>query len=232
MNLFWISITALGGLFYLSVKGRRSLISKAKVSAAGTKPVGKTEDKVPAPESGSKAKKGSAAADAKAADSQTATSQDAQSADKTPQAQPAAVETVSLQEKVEAAVSSGEVDKMTAILEKTDDPLLRDTLYGHIAGIYYRQRSDSDSRRDFYEYAGRHIEEINTIIEAMEKEGKERPDRVETFKMIAITMEEDECYNEAIEVSKKALSLGFKDGTRTGFEGRISRLEKKRDTPG
>jgi hypothetical protein len=77
--------------------------------------------------------------------------------------------------------------------------------------------------------AGRHIKVILVVLDGMVQSGQERPEQVETFKMLAIVMGEDERYDEAVDICKKALSLGLEDGTNTGFEGRIARLEKKRN---
>jgi hypothetical protein len=175
MNWFWISVGALGGLFFLLGRGRRRLKQK-----------------------------------------------DARTAD-------ASAGKVTMQERVEQVLASDNVDAMTQVLEKTDDPVLRDALFGQIVAGHYRQRSDPADRDAFYQYAGQHIDEIPAVLDSLEKSEDGRPDRVESFKMMAITMAEDERYEEAIKVCETAMSLGLEDGTKTGFEGRIARLKKKRD---
>jgi hypothetical protein len=116
---------------------------------------------------------------------------------------------VTLQERVEQALASDDVDAMAQLLETTDDPVLRHALFGQIVAGHYRQRSDPADRDAFYRYAGQHIDEIPAVLDALEKTEDGRPDRVESFKMMAIAMAEDERYEEAIKVCETAMSLGI-----------------------
>jgi hypothetical protein len=45
---------------------------------------------------------------------------------------------------------------------------------------------------------------------------------------MVIVLDEDGRQDTAIAVCELALSLGLQDGTKTGFEGRITRLKKSR----
>ena len=137
--------------------------------------------------------------------------------------------TSSPRDQVEEAVISGNAEYMIQTLEKTDDPILRNMLLGQIVAEYYRQRSDADSKAEFYRYAQMHVEEIPGVLDALEANGQERPDSIETMKMIAIAMEQDGRLDEAVEICEKALSFGLQNGTKTGFEGRISRINRKRE---
>jgi hypothetical protein len=175
MNWFWISVGALGGLFFLFGKGRRGL--KKKGARTGGASAGK----------------------------------------------------MTMQERVEQALAAEDVDAMAKLLETVDDPVLRHALFGQIVAVHYRQRSEQAHRHAFYRYAGQHIEEVPAALDALEKTEDGRPDRVESFKMMAIAMGEEERFEEAIKVCETAISLGLEDGTKTGFEGRITRLKKKRD---
>lgn len=53
------------------------------------------------------------------------------------------------------------------------------------------------------------------------------PPQFPSFKRLAIIYENNKNYQEAIEICEKALKLNLRDGTKTGFEGRIKRLERK-----
>lgn len=53
------------------------------------------------------------------------------------------------------------------------------------------------------------------------------PPRFPSFHRLAIIYENQGKYDDAIKVCEKAIQLNLKDGTKTGFEGRIKRLEKK-----
>lgn len=136
---------------------------------------------------------------------------------------------ISSKERVDQALVSGNVDYMILTLDKTRDPILRNALLGHIIAEYYRQRDDDDAKEAFYRYARLHVDEIPGVLEAMEKNGQDRPDRIETLRMIAIAMEQDGRYDEALEMCHMALSFGMQNGTKTGFEGRIERIIRKRD---
>lgn len=50
---------------------------------------------------------------------------------------------------------------------------------------------------------------------------------IPSFKRLSILYEKQEKYKEAIDICNKAIELGLKDNTKTGYEGRIKRLEKK-----
>jgi tetratricopeptide (TPR) repeat protein len=141
----------------------------------------------------------------------------------------AAQKRISSKERVEQALMSGNVDDMISTLDKTQDPILRNALLGQIITEYYRQRADADAKEAFYRFANLHVEEIPGVLEALEKNGQERPERIETLKMIAIAMEQDGRFDEAIEMCQKALSFGLQNGTKTGFEGRIDRITRRRD---
>ncbi|MFO7911047.1 MAG: hypothetical protein R6V15_02680 [Desulfotignum sp.] len=57
------------------------------------------------------------------------------------------------------------------------------------------------------------------------------PKLIPVFKMLDIMLEEDGAYDQAVEVCRTALDNGLEDGTKTGFEGRIQRILKKKESP-
>jgi hypothetical protein len=57
------------------------------------------------------------------------------------------------------------------------------------------------------------------------------PKIIPVFKMLAIMLEEDGAYDQAVAVCRTALDNGLEDGTKTGFEGRIKRILKKKESP-
>lgn len=60
-----------------------------------------------------------------------------------------------------------------------------------------------------------------------EKFFKENEPRVHVFKRLAIIYKKQERYKEAIEVCKKAIRYDMRDGTKSGFEGRLERLKRE-----
>jgi hypothetical protein len=143
-------------------------------------------------------------------------------------AQPAKSE-VTEQSRVETALASGDIDQMEAMLTEVSESVHRHVLLEQIVSHYYRHRSESKSRDAFYRYAKIHIQEASGVLDAFSQTEYGRPDRIDTFKMMAIAMDQDGRYDEAIDICRQALSMGLENGTKTGFEGRISRLERKRD---
>ena len=51
------------------------------------------------------------------------------------------------------------------------------------------------------------------------------PRRFPSFQRLAIIYENQGKYEEAIKICELALKLNLKDGTKTGFKGRIKRLQ-------
>jgi hypothetical protein len=130
-------------------------------------------------------------------------------------------------DRVQQAVDSGDLAAMASLVKQTDDPLLRHTLLEPIVAAYYRQRSDPASKKEFYRYAHQHIDLAPDLLKALDKGAQDRPDRIDAFKMLAIALGEDGRYQAAIDVCRAALSFGLEDGTKTGFEGRITRLTRR-----
>jgi len=131
-------------------------------------------------------------------------------------------------QRVEAALASGHLPSMDTLLEDTCDPVLRNRLLNHLVTSYYRLRADSEHRAAFYRLAYLQIEEAPSILDGIEEIGRPRPDHIVAFKSMTIALDEGGRQDAAIAVCELALSLGLQDGTKTGFEGRISRLKKSR----
>lgn len=130
---------------------------------------------------------------------------------------------------VEEALASGDLAVMETRLRETNDPIHRNRLFNRLVAGHYRLRTDSEHRNAFYRLAHAQIDEASAILSAIEKTGAPSPDHIEAFKSIAIALDEDRRYDEAVAICAKALSLGLKDGTKTGFEGRVARLTRQRD---
>lgn len=130
-------------------------------------------------------------------------------------------------ERVRVAISSGDPAMMEEVLVDTTDAVLRHRLLTQIVAIHYRLRDRPAHRPAFYRFGQQQIEEASSILDAIQKSGQPRPGHIDAFKMVAIAMDEDSRYQEAIAICKAARVLDLEDGTKTGFEGRIARLERK-----
>jgi hypothetical protein len=134
-------------------------------------------------------------------------------------------------QRVETALACGDLPSMDTLLEDICDPVLRNRLLNPLVTGYYRLRSDTKHRADFYRVADLQIEETPSILEGIQEIGRPRPHFIAAFKAMAIALDEDGRPDAAIAVCELALSLGLRDGTKTGFKGRITRLKRKIQVP-
>lgn len=110
-------------------------------------------------------------------------------------------------------------------LELNPDPVDEHFIYNTAIKLYYKQR---DQRPDALEKCKQHCErDIELFPKFMEAYDDDTPPRIPAFQQLAIILEKEGKYDEAIEVCEKALEYGLKDGTKGGFEGRIEKYRKK-----
>ena len=74
-----------------------------------------------------------------------------------------------------------------------------------------------------------HSKELNERLGYEKEEFRYYPPRCPSLSQLAIIYEKMGEYEKAIEISNIAASLNQTDGTKGGFEGRISKLQKKID---
>lgn len=101
---------------------------------------------------------------------------------------------------------------------------------------YYSKYINTKETKDFielYSYCMKYIESLPKFKEAREAESKviEEPTKPNTYCIayhkLAMAYEKAEHYESAINVCKDAISKGYTDGTKGGFEARIDRIKKK-----
>lgn len=92
----------------------------------------------------------------------------------------------------------------------------------------YPNRKDPDQHRVILD-AGRKFVEKTRGAARFESDDPDATHRQSVYKMLAITLEEDLELDEALSICRIALEQGLSDGTKTGFAGRIDRLNKKYD---
>ena len=109
-------------------------------------------------------------------------------------------------------------------------------LLNKLIDYYYGLREQqNDALEVCISYCEESIEMTPKVLKQMEYEHKEIfeydhdfvPPSIPAFKRLAIIYENQGNYDKAINVCQKAIDLGLKDGTKSGFEGRIERLKKK-----
>jgi hypothetical protein len=128
-------------------------------------------------------------------------------------------------------LAADDLDGMLAALLAVTNPLDRHRLYLRIVDAAYRERDDEENREICLEYGQRYIDEFPKMEAALREAHDGDLPIIPVFKQMAITLEEDGNYEAGIAVSEKALAFEVADGTKTGFAGRIRRLQKKMEAP-
>lgn len=126
-----------------------------------------------------------------------------------------------------AAQAPESVHNQANALKETNDALARHRLYQQIVEQCYRERSDDSAKAALTYYASAHIREFDEIKEPLKKQNGGKLPQVATFKQYASALAEQGQYEEAIAICRKALDYGLKDGTKSGYQGRIERIEAK-----
>ncbi|MFO7884086.1 MAG: hypothetical protein R6U68_04625 [Desulfobacteraceae bacterium] len=123
---------------------------------------------------------------------------------------------------------SSQEDEKT--LETESDPWQRHLIYVHeIENAYRNRRSSMDDRIKAIDLSTQYIAEFDSLKPAVFENIQEDPRIIPVFKMLTIMYEEEEVFDQAIDICRTALAHGIEDGTKTGFEGRIERLMKKQE---
>lgn len=113
-------------------------------------------------------------------------------------------------------------------LASEKDPYTRNLLYENAVGIAYKQRkSDKKMLTMVVSMGNAYVKEFDQLkVAVFEKMGK-GPKEVVVFKQLAIVLEEQKEFKKALKVCETAVSLGLDDGTKTGYPGRINRINRK-----
>jgi hypothetical protein len=128
-----------------------------------------------------------------------------------------------------SAWTSQDLDKMTAALDEDAHPVDRHFLLMTIVDEAYKQRDDPAKRDLCARIAEQHIAEFPDLKQPLIDSVDGILPRVTTFQKYALLLTEQGDYERAIEVCETALSHGLHDGTKSGFQGRIERIKKKRE---
>lgn len=126
------------------------------------------------------------------------------------------------------AWTSSDLSAMLSQLSVKTNLVDRHFLLMNIVKETYRNRQDPKMRETLLQVAQIHIDEFSKIKPALIRSTGCLPS-VPTFQKYATVLTEDGNYNKAIEVCKLALKYGLHDGTKGGFEARITNIQKKRE---
>jgi hypothetical protein len=114
-------------------------------------------------------------------------------------------------------------------LSKQSNPIDRHFLLQNIVGETYKRRKDIEMRKICKKIGVKHLSEFKDLAPFLKKEFDGTLPRITTFQYLSTLFTEDGDYDQAIKICKMAISYGLKDGTKGGFDGRIKKIEKKRD---
>ncbi|MGM0419762.1 MAG: hypothetical protein ACQEQG_02085 [Bacillota bacterium] len=131
---------------------------------------------------------------------------------------------------VDWAIAKKEYDLARKLLDKSleesNNPRDLHYTYDNMIKLYYKLRELDDYLEKCIEICKYDIVLYENVLQNNEEFQKE-DNFILAFKRLAIIYEKQGEFKKALEVSHKALSYGLGDQTKTGFQGRISRLKKK-----
>jgi len=127
------------------------------------------------------------------------------------------------------AWTSGNIERMIKAANIKTNNIDRHYLLLGIVEKTYKLRNEHDCYRNICkEFSEKHIHEFHKIYPSLKNNNYGVMPNVPTFKWYITILVEDGCYEKAISICKTALTFGLGDGTKTGYEGRINRIEKMR----
>jgi len=125
------------------------------------------------------------------------------------------------------AWTSQDLEKLQqAVSLKTNSVDRHFVLMGLVAETY-RRRQDPEMAALCASTAETHIREFPTLMGPLKDSLDGILPRVPTFQQYATLLTEQGDFERAKEVCRQAIEFGLLDGTKSGFEGRIKRIEKK-----
>lgn len=125
------------------------------------------------------------------------------------------------------AWTSGDLEAMLKAASKETNPIDRHFLLQSIVDVTYKRRQEEKYRQICIKYSEMHLREFPEIAPALQKEMDGILPRISTFQRYATLLAEIGQYGKAVFVCETALEYGLKDGTKSGFEGRIARIQKQ-----
>jgi hypothetical protein len=124
------------------------------------------------------------------------------------------------------------LDRSIEALRSEYDPVERQKLLGAVIEASYRQRGDAAMNKIFMRFADMQVREFPQAAEALKAAAGGRLPEVRAFGLLAEALAAEGRSEEAVSVCAQALELGLDDGTKTGFAGRIKKLQDQARAPG
>lgn len=120
---------------------------------------------------------------------------------------------------------SGDIERMLAALDVITNPIDRHFLLQTIVQEAYRERAQPKMAHICSTIAEKHLDEFPGLHEALLLNCGVLP-RVSTFQHYATLLTERGEFERAMWVCQQAMSYGLQDNTKSGYEGRIQRIQK------
>lgn len=124
-------------------------------------------------------------------------------------------------------LESNDVEEMASALDQIHKPLSRHHVLTAMVQQLYRDKDEPAIRKKLYHYGQLYLDEFDGIAPAAIKAAASGEVATPVLKLMAIAMEEDQSYDDALEICRMGIKWDLEDGTKTGFAGRMNRLEKK-----
>ena len=134
---------------------------------------------------------------------------------------------LSRDDRVPSAINSGNLENMEQLLREVKSPKDRHYLLSKMVKKVYAVRREPPMRARLYDLGKIYLSEFDRMAPLIKETSGDGEMDVPVFKCLAIAMEEDKRFNEAISICKNALAWELDDGTKTGYKGRIERIIKK-----
>lgn len=132
------------------------------------------------------------------------------------------------EDKGAAAKAPRSPEEMRNLLDQEPDPWNRHLIYISCLDQVYKKRAEDQKWHDLArDYAQAYVKEFPDLKPAVFENLGEAPKLASAFKQLAILFEEDQEYEKAVDICKNAMAHGLVDGTKTGYEGRMERLNRK-----
>jgi hypothetical protein len=125
------------------------------------------------------------------------------------------------------ALAAGDLDQLRAVVDLAAAPVEQHLVLSRIIDLAYRERSEGPMRAILLETGRRYLALFPDLFSALKTEYGENVHRIPVFKQMAIALDEDGETDAAVAVCRTALAYDMDDGTKTGFAGRIARIQKK-----
>ena len=128
---------------------------------------------------------------------------------------------------VALAYMSGALKDMLAVMHLETHPVDRHFLLFSIIKHTYKSRSLKEMRKLCAKTCELHVEEFPHLAPHLRDEMNGHLPRVPTFQQYSTLLTEGGNFKRAVEICELAISFGLRDGTKSGYAGRIERIRKK-----